>query len=193
MVRSPSGCSEVSSVRSGVRGSGAGMVSGAGGGSRALGGASYGAPALHQSGSCYLGLALPLDLDLLLYDPTMDKAALQEVGGTNSATYANGSSGKDRFPAISESELETQSEDKFISKKSKLQQVEQKKIFFLFLEYMRTGNLVSTLQNFHRLVRIIGMKYVLELQEVGLIFMSSSLGKFTTLVPICVYFSGFYW
>lgn len=120
MVRSPSGCSEVSSVRSGVRGSGAGLVSGAGGGSRALGGVSYGAPVQHQSGSCYLGLALPLDLDLLLYDSTMDKATLQEAGGTVSATYANGSSGKDRFPAISESELETQSEEKLISKTSKL-------------------------------------------------------------------------
>nr|XP_053655508.1 LOW QUALITY PROTEIN: rapamycin-insensitive companion of mTOR-like [Cherax quadricarinatus] len=109
MVRSPSGCSEVSSVRSGgVRGGG--LSSSAG---RGLGSQLQSSVSPVQSGQCYLGFALPLDLDLLLYDATADKNSQHaEVGGVNVASTTNGTSGKDRFPAITESELETQSEDR---------------------------------------------------------------------------------
>ncbi|KAG7156669.1 rapamycin-insensitive companion of mTOR-like [Homarus americanus] len=109
MVRSPSGCSEVSSVRSaGVRGSGPGGSSSRGLGSQALSSMTH-----HQSGQCFLGFALPLDLDLLLYDDLYNKNIQQQEGGdrANAISTSNGISGKDRFPAITESELETQSEE----------------------------------------------------------------------------------
>ncbi|XP_050686343.1 rapamycin-insensitive companion of mTOR-like isoform X3 [Eriocheir sinensis] len=109
LVRSPSGCSEVSSVRSGVRGIGLGPSSS----SRALGSYNPSGAMLHHAGQCYIGFALPLDLDLLLYDASMDKKAGQGEGGGSAAatTAANSTPGKDRFPAITESELETQSEE----------------------------------------------------------------------------------
>ena len=113
MVRSPSGCSEVSSIRSGVRG--AGMSSGVhrGFGSFAIAGTSA-----HQSGQCYLGLALPLDLDNLLYDAIMDKKQSQQEAGVGLLT--NGSSAKDRFPAITESEeLEAVTEENASNRRCK--------------------------------------------------------------------------
>lgn len=117
LVRSPSGCSEVSSVRSGVRGVGLGPSSS----SRALGSYNPSGAMLHHAGQCYIGFALPLDLDLLLYDASMDKKAGQgEGGGSAAATSANNNTpGKDRFPAITESELETQSEEDPDKRKSK--------------------------------------------------------------------------
>ncbi|MPC24652.1 Rapamycin-insensitive companion of mTOR [Portunus trituberculatus] len=104
LVRSPSGCSEVSSVRSGVRGIGLGPSSS----SRALGSYNLIGATQHQAGQCYIGFALPLDLDLLLYDASMDKNVGQGEAGQTAATNTPG---KDRFPAITESELETQSEE----------------------------------------------------------------------------------
>ena len=115
LVRSPSGCSEVSSVRSGIRGIGLGPSSS----SRALGSYNPSAATQHQSGQCYIGFALPLDLDLLLYDASVDKKAGQADAGQTTATASNNTPGKDRFPAITESELETQSEDDPDKKKSK--------------------------------------------------------------------------
>lgn len=121
LVRSPSGCSEVSSVRSGVRGVGLGPSSS----SRALGSYNPSGAMQHQAGQCYIGFALPLDLDLLLYDASMDKNAGQGEGGGSStaATLSNNTPGKDRFPAITESELETQSEEDPDKKKSKFANV----------------------------------------------------------------------
>lgn len=103
MVRSPSGCSEVSSVRSfGIRGGGTGAGTGRG---VSMSGLTH-----HQSGQCYVGFALPLDLDLLLYDASSDKKSHPEgVGMTVAIT--NGTTGKDRFPAITESEFESLSEE----------------------------------------------------------------------------------
>ncbi|XP_071552296.1 rapamycin-insensitive companion of mTOR isoform X2 [Panulirus ornatus] len=113
MVRSPSGCSEVSSVRSiGIRGSGLGSSS------RGLGGQALCGITQHQSGQCFLGCALPLDLDLLLYDATVDRRTHQQEGGSANITSAtNGISGRDRFPAITESELETQFEESTVIRK----------------------------------------------------------------------------
>ncbi|KAK8396470.1 hypothetical protein O3P69_005488 [Scylla paramamosain] len=105
LVRSPSGCSEVSSVRSGVRGIGLGPSSS----SRALGSYNLIGATQHQAGQCYIGFALPLDLDLLLYDASLDKNVGQGEAGQMAAT--GNTPGKDRFPAITESELETQSEE----------------------------------------------------------------------------------
>ncbi|XP_064086614.1 rapamycin-insensitive companion of mTOR-like [Macrobrachium nipponense] len=114
MVRSPSGCSEVSSIRSGVRGVGFGGGMSRGFGSLALGGIST-----HQSGQCYLGLSLPLDLDLLLYDAVTDKSNTSHDNGVVlTANYSNGTLAKDRFPAITESELEAISEENSSNKKS---------------------------------------------------------------------------
>ncbi|XP_069163639.1 rapamycin-insensitive companion of mTOR-like isoform X1 [Procambarus clarkii] len=115
MVRSPSGCSEVSSVRSaGVRGSGLGSSIGRGLGSVPLSGVIH-----DECGQCYLGFALPLDLDLLLYDATSDKKSQHQNGGNaNMSSMSNGTSGKDRFPVITESELETQSEEKTMKRKT---------------------------------------------------------------------------
>ncbi|KAG0730303.1 hypothetical protein GWK47_028515 [Chionoecetes opilio] len=104
LVRSPSGCSEASMVRPAGRGIGLGPSSS----SRALGGHSLSGATQHQAGQCYIGFALPLDLDLLLYDASMDKKAGPGDGGP---TASNSTPGKDRFPAITESELETQSEE----------------------------------------------------------------------------------
>ncbi|KAK7071575.1 hypothetical protein SK128_020861, partial [Halocaridina rubra] len=75
MVRSPSGCSEVSSIRSGVRGGGA-----SGGFSKGLG-------------------------NLLLNDAVIEKNQLQQ-DGSQFSVGVNGMSTKERFPAITESELE---------------------------------------------------------------------------------------
>lgn len=117
LVRSPSGCSEVSSVRSGVRGIGLGPSSS----SRALGSYNPTVATQHRAGQCYIGFALPLDLDLLLYDLSMDKRAGQGEAGGSAATVnaSNNTPGKDRFPAITESELETQSEEDPDKKKGK--------------------------------------------------------------------------
>lgn len=115
LVRSPSGCSEVSSVRSGVRGIGLGPSSS----SRALGSYNLIGATQHQAGQCYIGFALPLDLDLLLYDASMDKNGGQGDAGQTAVNATNNTPGKDRFPAITESELETQSEEDPDKKKSK--------------------------------------------------------------------------
>nr|XP_027221348.1 rapamycin-insensitive companion of mTOR-like isoform X1 [Penaeus vannamei] len=110
MVRSPSGCSEVSSVRSfGIRGGGTGAGTGRG---VSMSGLTH-----HQSGQCYVGFALPLDLDLLLYDASSDKKSHPEgVGMTVAIT--NGTTGKDRFPAITESEFESLSEENSSGRKA---------------------------------------------------------------------------
>lgn len=86
--------------------------------SRALGNYYLSGATQHQAGQCYIGFALPLDLDLLLYDASMDKKAGQAEGQT-ATTTSNSTPGKDRFPAITESELETQSEEDPDKKKSK--------------------------------------------------------------------------
>nr|UYO77161.1 rapamycin insensitive companion of mTOR [Penaeus japonicus] len=110
MVRSPSGCSEVSSVRSfGIRGGGTGAGTGRG---VSMSGLTH-----HQSGQCYVGFALPLDLDLLLYDASSDKKSHPEGSGM-SVAITNGTTGKDRFPAITESEFESLSEENSSGRKA---------------------------------------------------------------------------
>lgn len=75
MARSPSGCSELSSVRSfgtlPARGGSANWLLNRRDGSSAI----YAdeEPNLHPSGQCYLGLTLPLDTDQLLLDPSFGK------------------------------------------------------------------------------------------------------------------------
>ncbi|CAL4062242.1 unnamed protein product, partial [Meganyctiphanes norvegica] len=104
MIRSPSGCSEVSSVRSFGGGRGSSNLA-----ALRLG---HGNPAVgyptSDSGQCYLGFALPLDLDLVLYDASQDKQIPKTEGSTSASCNGHSNNGaKDRLDQIAESEMET--------------------------------------------------------------------------------------
>ena len=107
MIRSPSGCSEISSIRSfGGLGRG-GSFLGIGLGGKIGGSTAIMNPEIQPSGQCYLGLALPIDLFKHLYGCEVEKK-IEGNGVTNGITSDLGSSiNKERFPVIAESELET--------------------------------------------------------------------------------------